>query len=93
MLTINNVNKVYKRDVGEWRIGKVLPGERAYVFILFKPIGERLNVNLERDEINGIYELWYKNKVTNKKESIMITSDHLASPDKMVSIIKILITQ
>jgi len=36
MLTIENITKVWKRDVGQWRIGKIETTNGAYLFQLYK---------------------------------------------------------
>ena len=63
MLTIENINKIWKRDVGEWRIGKIQTQNAAYLFQLY--ISNRrhqIQINLERTPIGrgGVffYELW-----------------------------------
>jgi hypothetical protein len=63
MLTIENINKIWKRDVGEWRIGKIQTQNAAYLFQLY--ISNRrhqIQINLERTPIGSggvfFYELW-----------------------------------
>jgi hypothetical protein len=59
MLTIENINKIWKRDVGEWRIGKIQTQNTAYLFQLY--ISNRrhqIQINLERNPIGEQYELW-----------------------------------
>ena len=63
MLTIENINKIWKRDVGEWRIGKIQTQNTAYLFQLY--ISNRrhqIQINLERTPIGSggvfFYELW-----------------------------------
>jgi hypothetical protein len=59
MLTIENINKIWKRDVGEWRIGKIQTQNTAYLFQLY--ISNRrhqIQINLERTAIGEQYELW-----------------------------------
>ena len=63
MLTIENVNKIWKRDVGEWRIGKIETQNTAYLFQLYiSNRRHRIQINLERTPIGGgdvlLYELW-----------------------------------
>lgn len=59
MLTIENISKLYKMDVGDWRIGKVETTNGAYLFQLYK-FNRRLQIqiNLERNPIGEQYELW-----------------------------------
>ena len=59
MLTIENIDKIWRRDVGEWRIGKIQTQNTAYLFQLY--ISNRrhqIQINLERTPIGEQYELW-----------------------------------
>ena len=59
MLTIENINKICRRDVGDWRIGKIETQNTAYLFQLY--ISNRrhqIQINLERNPIGVQYELW-----------------------------------
>ena len=63
MLTIENINKIWKRDVGEWRIGKIQTLDTAYLFQLYiHNRRHQIQINLERTPIGGgdvlLYELW-----------------------------------
>ena len=59
MLTIENITKVYKKDVGSlWRVGRVDTTNTSYLFTLINPVGQRIQVNLERNPIGVQYELW-----------------------------------
>jgi hypothetical protein len=83
MLTINNVTKVYKRDVGEWRIGKVLVTKWAYKFVLYNPNGKNLEIYLMRhkDSITNEYDIMYNKD--NKKVSLSVNISNIQSPDFM----------
>ena len=60
MLTIQNITKVYKHDVCGWRIGRIEGTNSAYLFQLYKHNRrEQMQVNLERNDINGEYEMWH----------------------------------
>jgi len=63
MLTIKNIEKLYKQDVGDWRIGKVLTLNSSYLMELKKSNGKKMQVNLERTPIGegdtALYELWF----------------------------------
>ena len=59
MLTIENITKVYKKDIGMWRIGRVETINTAYLFTLVNPVGNRIQINLERNPIGLQYELWF----------------------------------
>ncbi len=57
MLTIENISKLYKAEVGIYRIGKVETINTAYLFTLINPVGQRIWVNLERNPI--VYNMNY----------------------------------
>ena len=63
MLTIENIDKIWRRDVGEWRIGKIETQNTAYLFKLYiRNRRHTIQINLERTPIGGgdvlLYELW-----------------------------------
>lgn len=58
MLTIKGIEKLFRQDIGEWRIARVETLQGAYLIQLRKPNGENMQVNLERNKNKG-YELWY----------------------------------
>ena len=99
MLTIENITKLYRRDVGDWRIGKVETTNTAYIFQLYK-FNRRntIQVNLERNPIGSQYELWHwkviggqsphPNSVPMRR---MLDIDKLKTPDSLVEQIKELI--
>ena len=63
MLTIENINKICRRDVGDWRIGKIQTLDTAYLFQLYiHNRRHQIQINLERTPIGGgdvlLYELW-----------------------------------
>ena len=64
MLTITNIEKLYKLNVGNWRIGKVETLDSAYLMQLYKYNSmETKQVNIERTPIGegdtALYELWF----------------------------------
>jgi len=64
MLTITNIEKLYKQNVGNWRIGKVETLDSAYLIQLYKYNSmETKQVNIERTPIGegdtALYELWF----------------------------------
>jgi hypothetical protein len=64
MLTIVNIEKLYKQDVGEWRVGKVVTLDSSYLIQLYKRNRmEIMQVNIERTPIGeygaSLYELWF----------------------------------
>ena len=66
MLTIENISKLYKMDVGEWRVGKVETLDSAYLIKLYRyNRRETMQVNIERNPIGqrdtALYELWFWN--------------------------------
>lgn len=100
MLTIENITKVYKKDVGMWRIGRVETINTAYLFTLVNPVGNRIQINLERNPIGLQYELWcwdsYQHNVPLPNaipKRRMLDKDKLKTMDGLVNQIKELITQ
>ena len=93
MLSIENITKLYKRDVGEWRIGKVETLPSAYLFTLYKfNRREKIQVNLERNPIRVQYELWRWNAFGNQSphpNSVpmrrMLDRDKLKTPDRFIN--------
>ena len=64
MLTITNIEKLYKLNVGNWRIGKVETLNSSYLIQLRKYNSiETKQVNIERTPIGegdtALYELWF----------------------------------
>ena len=93
MLTIENITKVWKRDVAGWRIGKIETMPGAYLFQLFKSNGERLQVNLERNSIAGEYEMWHWKPVKGNQypERLMFPKNVLDTPDKFINAMNLLL--
>ena len=98
MLTIENITKVYKKDVGMWRIGRVETINTAYLFILVNPVGNRIQINLERNPIGLQYELWcwdsYQHNTplpTAVPKRRMLDKDKLKTMDGLVEQIEKLI--
>ena len=66
MLTIENINKIWRRDVGDWRISKIETQTTAYLFQLNQANRRhrkhQIQINLERTPMGGgdvlLYELW-----------------------------------
>ena len=59
MLTIKNITKIWKRDVNEWRIGKIETLSSTYLFKLYiYNRRHQIQINLERNPIGVEYELW-----------------------------------
>ena len=98
MLTIENITKVYKKDVGMWRIGRVETYNIAYLFTLINPVGQRIQINLERNPIGVQYELWcwdsYQNNAPHPNSvpiRRMLDKDKLKTMDGLLEQIKQLI--
>jgi hypothetical protein len=98
MLTIENITKLYKADVGIWRIGRVETINTAYLFTLINPVGHRIQINLERNPIGVQYELWcwdsYQNNTplpTAVPRRRMLDRSKLITPDVLLEQIKQLI--
>lgn len=96
MLTIQNITKVFRRDVGEWRIGKIETIGQAYLFQLYKfNRREQLQVNLERNRIgNDEYELWCwepNNNTNPKPHRMLINKNAIETPDKLIDALTLLL--
>ena len=99
MLTIENITKLYKMDVGTlWRIGKVETLNTAYLLTLVNPVGQRIQVNLERNPIGVQYELWcwdsYQNNTplpTAVPRRRMLDNAKLKTPEVLIEQIKQLV--
>jgi len=95
MLTIENITKLYRADVGIWRIGRVETINTAYLFTLVNPVGHRIQINLERNPIGLQYELWcwdsYQNNTplpTAVPRRRMLDKDKLKKPEILIEQIK-----
>lgn len=91
MLTIENIAKVCGRNVGIWSIGKVETINTAYLFTLIPPIGQQIQINLERNPIGLQYELWcwdsYQHNVplpTAIPKRRMLDKDKLKTMDSLL---------
>ena len=98
MLTIENITKLYKTDIGMWRIGKVETINTAYLLTLINPVGQRIQINLERNPIGVQYELWcwdsYQNNAplpTAVPRRRMLDKDKLKKPEILIEQIKQLV--
>lgn len=99
MLTIENITKAYKKDVGSlWRVGRVDSTNTSYLFTLINPVGQRIQVNLERNPIGVQYELWcwdsYQNNTplpTAVPRRRMLDRSKLITPDVLLEQIKQLV--
>ena len=98
MLTIENITKVYKKDVGIWGIGRVETINTVYLFTLINPVGQRIQINLERNPIGVQYELWcwdsYQNNApipTAIPKRRMLDRSKLITPDVLLEQIKQLV--
>ena len=96
MLTIENITKVWKMDVCGWRIGKIETTNNAYLFQLYKlNRRERMQVNLERNDINGEYELWHwkpANITANSTPNrLLFNKKTFETPNKFLNALNLLI--
>ena len=60
MLKITNYHKLFRKDVGFWRVGKIEEIDTAYLIYLMTDKGRKMQVNLERTPVGNQkqYELW-----------------------------------
>lgn len=99
MLTIQNIEKLFRKDVYNWRISGVETLPSTYIIHLRKPNGERHQVNLERNGIGVEYELWcwkgvdFKTGNMNnaKPERLMIERKHLRTMDEALRVINLVL--
>ena len=86
MLTIKGIEKLFRKDIGEWRIGGVKTTNQAYLIHLRKLNGERHQINIERNPIgDNEYEMWCWKPAgplaNSKPERLMLTKDMLRTMD------------
>ena len=85
MLTIVNIEKLFRKDVGEWRIGGIETHKNTYIILLRKPNGEKHQVNIERNPIGNEYEMWCWKTIhhfaNSTPERLMVTKDMLRTMD------------
>lgn len=100
MLTIENYHKLYKNDVGEWRVSRIEETNSAYLIQLMKSDGSKMQINLERNAIGRYeYELWCWNVVTKggwatstaTPNRIMLQKHNIKDMDKLLGSIEFLI--
>ena len=88
MLTIKGIEKLFRQDIGEWRIAGVETHKNTYIILLRKPNGEKHQINIERNPIgDNEYEMWmWKGDPINDPancvpERLMLTRDMLKTMD------------
>ena len=96
MLKIKNYDKLLRRDVGTWRIGRVERTQTAYLIQLWKNNHDKMQINLERTPVGaptGLYELWCWNddRPTAVPVRTMLTFNDLKNIDKVLNGIEFLI--
>jgi hypothetical protein len=98
MLTIENTNKLFRIDVGEWRIGRIEEISTAYLIQLNKSNGDKMQVNLERTPVKSkenLYELWMWSKNPSSysptPKRTMLKPNDIKDMNKLVSSIEFLI--
>jgi hypothetical protein len=102
MITIKNYGKLFRKDVGQWRVSRIDEEKSFYQITLMKPDGETVSVNLERNEVRGIhgngfeYEMWYWKGMSNNPnnalpERLLFTADVLNTIDKFTNALNLLL--
>ncbi len=98
MLEIVNIEKLYKKDVGGWRISRVETIPSAYIIHLLKPGGERHQLNIERNPIGDEYEMWCWKPVgtigplpNSVAERLMVSKGNLSTMDRALTAINLLL--
>ncbi len=97
-LEIVNIEKLYKKDVGGWRISRVETIPSAYIIHLLKPDGERHQLNIERIPVWDEYEMWCWKPVgtigplpNSKPERLMVNKGNLSTMDRALTAINLLL--
>jgi hypothetical protein len=95
MLKIVNIEKLYKKDVCGWRIGRVETIPNTYIIHLRKINGEKHQLNIERNPIGGEYEMWCWKpngpKPNSVPERLMVNKGNLSTMDRALSAINLLL--
>ena len=94
-LEIVNIEKLYKKDVGGWRISRVETIPSAYIIHLRKQNGERHQLNIERNPIGDEYEIWCWKTVHHLAnmvpERLMVNKGNLSTMDRALTAINLLL--
>ena len=95
MLKITNYHKLFRKDVGFWRVGKIEEIDTAYLIYLMTDKGRKMQVNLERTPVGNQkqYELWCWSDIlrtgvvaqTAVPIRIMVGLDELRDMDTLLS--------
>jgi hypothetical protein len=99
MLTIKNYDKLIRKNIGVWRIGKIEEIETAYLIQLYQfNRRNKIQINLERNPIgapNGLYELWCWENDTPTAVPIrtLLTINDVKNIDKVLNGIEFLINK
>jgi hypothetical protein len=95
MLEIVNIEKLFRKDVGGWRISGVETLSNTYLIHLRKPNGEKHQVNIERNPIGGEYEMWCWKTVHHLAnmvpERLMVNKGNLSTMDRALNTINLLL--
>ena len=91
MLTIKGIEKLFRQDIGEWRIGGIETHKNTYIILLRKPNGEKHQIHIERNPIGAEYEMWmWKGDPINDPancvpERLMLTPDMLRTREHCIT--------
>ena len=98
MLKITNYHKLFRKDAGFWRVGKIEEIDTAYLIYLMTDKGRKMQVNLERTPVGNQkqYELWCWSDIlrtgvvaqTAVPIRIMVGLDELRDVDRLLGSIK-----
>ena len=87
MLTIKGIEKLFRQDVGEWRISGIETHKSTYIILLRKLNGKKHQINIERNPIGNEYEMWcwkgdpISDPFNCVPERLMLTKDMLRTMD------------
>lgn len=88
MLTIKNYGKLFRKDIFQYRVARIIENELDYQIKLVSEQGHYLMIYLERTAIDNQYEIWYQRM---NAERLWFEKDKFETIDKFISCIKLLI--
>ena len=98
MLKITNYHKLFRKDIGNWRVGRIEEIDSAYLIHLMTSKGRKWQINLERTPVGNQkqYELWCWSDIlrtgvvaqTAVPIRIMMRLDELRDVDRLLDSIK-----
>ncbi len=87
-LKIKGYDKLFKEDIGEWRVGKIVEEEYAYHIILMNSVGGRKGLILERDKREIDFDGYYYQLRDTFGEYINVHMQHLQKMSDFKEIVR-----